>query len=81
MEFYGLARHRAGRTAILIEATTLGEALVAADGMCPNLQAIREGRVAPEYLISLGGTRFIADLNAPLATGSCVLVLGADTGG
>ena len=81
VEFYGLARLRAGRVELLAEASTLAEALVAADAACPELRVIRDNALSPEYLVSLGGTRFTTDLNEPLADGVAVLVLGADAGG
>jgi molybdopterin converting factor small subunit len=81
VEFYGLARLRAGRAELWAEADTLREALAAADAACPELHALRDDVLAGEYLVSLGGVHFTADLNEPLADGDCVLVLGADAGG
>ncbi|MCI0701692.1 MAG: hypothetical protein L0241_11470 [Planctomycetia bacterium] len=81
VEFYGLARLRAGRTEFWVEATTLGAALAAADAACANLRSVSDNALSPGYLVSLGGTRFTADLNEPLTEGTAILVLGADSGG
>jgi molybdopterin converting factor small subunit len=81
VEFYGLARLRAGRAELLIEAATVGEALAAADAACPGLHTMRGGRLSLEYLVSVGGTRFTRDTRAPIPTGQPLLVLGADAGG
>ncbi|MBX9579162.1 MAG: hypothetical protein K2X87_02550 [Gemmataceae bacterium] len=78
VEFYGLARLRAGAAGAAVEAATVRDALRAA---CPGLAVVRDGRVAPEYLLSVGGGRFTADPDEPLADGDSLLVLGADAGG
>jgi molybdopterin converting factor small subunit len=81
VEFYGLARLRAGRAELAAEAGTVREALAAAQAACPGLHALRDNRVSPEFLVSLGGTRFTTNLDEPLADGAAVLILGADAGG
>ena len=81
VEFYGLARLRTGRAELWVEANTLGSALAAADAACPDLRAVRDGALSPEYLVSLGGTRFTRDLSDQLPAGGCVLLLGADASG
>jgi molybdopterin converting factor small subunit len=81
VEFYGLARLRAGRAELWVEANTLGAALAAADAACPGLRCVRDAAVSSEYLVSLGGTRFTGDLSERLPAGGCVLLLGADAGG
>ena len=81
VEFYGVARLRAGRTGFEVVAVTIGEALGVADAACPGLSCLRDGRLAPEYLISTGNGQFTPDLTAPLADGEAVLVFGADAGG
>jgi molybdopterin converting factor small subunit len=80
VEFYGLARLRAGIAETGVVAATVGEALEAveeATGLC----AIAGDAVAREFLVSLGGTRFTTDLGQSLADGDCLLILGADAGG
>ena len=81
VEFYGLARLRAGVAELTAEAGTVGEALGAAQAACPGLRVLRDSRVSPEFLVSVGGRRFTADPDEPLADGDAVLVLGADAGG
>jgi sulfur-carrier protein len=81
VEFYGLARLRAGRTDLRCVATTVGEALAAADAACPDLHAHSDNALSPQYRISVGGKRFTEDLSEPLVEGDVLLVLGADAGG
>lgn len=81
VEFYGLARRRAGRAELVVEAGTVRAALEAVGVACLGLTAIRDNRLSPEFLVSVGGTRFTADLDEPLADGAALLILGADAGG
>lgn len=78
VELYGLARLRAGVAEATVAAGTVGDALAVA---CPGLGVIRDGRVSPEYLVSVGGGRFVTDPATPLNDGDVLLVLGADAGG
>src|SRR5262245_21579419 len=57
LEFYGQARHRAGRAELSAEAATVGAALAAADAACPGLRVLRDNGLSPEYLVSVGGKR------------------------
>lgn len=81
VEFYGLARRRAGIAEIEVEADTVGSALEAIARECPGSALLHEGRIAGEFLISLGGRRFVEDLKRAVPVGVCLLVLGADSGG
>jgi molybdopterin converting factor small subunit len=81
IEFYGLARLRAGRMGFEVVAATVGEALGAADTACPGLSCVRNGRLATEYLLSTGAGQFTPDLTTLLVEGDTVLVFGADAGG
>jgi molybdopterin converting factor small subunit len=81
VEFYGLARLRAGRPELLVDARTVGAALTLADAACPDLRSRRDAGLAPEYRVSVGGRYFTDNLGEPLAEGDSVLVLGADAGG
>lgn len=80
VEFYGVARFRAGCAEVLVAAATLGEALAAVDELCPQLGAVHDGKLAASYLVSLGGVRFTTDLSEPVA-GTGVILFGADAGG
>jgi len=81
VEFYGLARLRTGRTVLRCTATTIGEALAAADVACPMLHARSDNSLSPEYRVSVGGKRFTEDLAEPLVEGDSLLLFGADAGG
>ena len=81
VEFYGLARQRAGFAELAVGAGTVRGALDAVLAACPDLQVVRDDGVAPEYLLSLNGVRFTKDLDAVLADGDALLILGADAGG
>ena len=76
VEFFGLARARAGQAEATVDAATLGEALAQA---CPWL--VQEGRLAAGWLASLDGERFLGHLGEALPDGARVLVLQADAGG
>lgn len=71
IEFYGMARRRAGRAELRVTATTVAEALVSAgiDG------------TSPQYLFSVNAGPFLSDLHAALKPGDHVVVIPADAGG
>jgi molybdopterin converting factor small subunit len=83
VEFFGVPRLRAGRPELTVAAATAGEALAAVVGTCPALAGICQpnGRLAPQYLLSLDGERFVTDLSQPLRPGDRLLLLSADAGG
>ena len=81
VEFYGLARLRAGRAELAVEASTIGEALAAADAACPELRSRSDTGVSPQYRVSVGGRHFTENPDEPLAGGEALVVLGADAGG
>jgi molybdopterin converting factor small subunit len=83
VEFYGVARLQAGRKELAVSAATAGAVLAAVVEACPALAAVRgpDGRLAPQYLLSLDGERFVTDLAQPLRPGDRLLLLSADAGG
>lgn len=81
VEFYGLARSRAGTATVTVTAATVGEALEAVAVACPGLQMLRAPQVSPHYLVALGGERFATNPDRQLVEGDSLLVLGADAGG
>lgn len=83
VEFYGVPRMRAGRAEVTVSASTVAEVLAAVALACPALSdAVQtEGRLAPHYLLSLDGERFITDLDQALLPGDRLLFLSADIGG
>jgi sulfur-carrier protein len=83
IEFYGMPRMRAGRAELRVSAATAGEALAAIVAACPALADLRrpDGRLAPHYLLSLDGERFVTDLAETLPNDARLLLLSADAGG
>jgi molybdopterin converting factor small subunit len=83
VEFYGIPRQRAGRAEVHVSARTVAELLEAIEATCPGLGSLRraDGRLAPHFLLSLGGRAFIADPERELHAGERLLLLSADAGG
>lgn len=82
IELFGIPRHRAGIGEVVVAPGTIREALVSLQQTCPNLRdLIRDGGLAPQYLLSVDGLSFIGDLNQVLAPGSHLILLSADVGG
>jgi molybdopterin converting factor small subunit len=82
VEFFGIPRERAGREELAVRAATVAEALAAVERACPGLTGLlREGRLAPHYLLSVNGHHFEADLRQPVQPGDRLLLLSADAGG
>ena len=83
VEFFGLPRARAGRAEMTVAAATAGEALTAILAACPALADLcrSDGRLAPHYLLSLDGERFVINLAETLPPGARLLLLSADAGG
>lgn len=83
VEFYGIPRERAGLAALDVDAYNAVELLLALEDMCPGLGRLigPDGALAPEYLLSLNGEEFLADLGHVLEPGDRLLLLSADAGG
>jgi molybdopterin converting factor small subunit len=83
IELFGVARLRAGRVALDVEARSLGEAFRALGSACPALApSVVEGdRLQPSYMVAVNGTQFTADPATPLAAGDVLVLLSADAGG
>jgi hypothetical protein len=83
VEFYGVPRQRAGRAELVVDADTAAAALARVAAACPDLGTLvtPTGRLAPLYLLSVDGERFVADLAEPLPAGTRLLLLSADAGG
>jgi molybdopterin converting factor small subunit len=83
IELFGVPRARAGRKDLIVSAATAGEALIAAIKECPGLAEVcRSDRsLAPQYLLSLDGKRFVTDLSELLSSGDRLLIFSADAGG
>jgi molybdopterin converting factor small subunit len=83
VEFYGIPRHRAGRSELAVPAGTVAQVLAAVERACPALAGLRlaSGRLAPHYLLSVDGRHFVAEPQERLRAGERVLLLSADAGG
>jgi molybdopterin converting factor small subunit len=83
VEFFGIPRLRAGRAELAVPAGTVAEVLRRIEGECPGLAGLvnADGRLAPHYLLSINGERFVNTLDALLRPGDRLLLLSADAGG
>jgi molybdopterin converting factor small subunit len=83
VEFFGVPRARAGCADVTVSAATVAEALAAVAAACPQLADVvrPDGRLAPHYLLSRDGERFVSGLAEPLRDGERLLLLSADAGG
>lgn len=82
VELFGMPRHRAGVAELTVMARTVGDLLEAVARDCPGLAGLVEsGRLAPQYLLSINGQRFVSNLSAVLHASDRVLLLSADVGG
>jgi len=83
IELFGIARARAGREAVDVEAASLGAAFRALAEACPSLvpEVLVDGRLTEGFLANLNGERFVADAALPLSRADTLLILGAQAGG
>ena len=87
VEFYGIARQRAGVARAEIdlpgENATLEAAFAELSAVYPGLrtECIAEGRLRSGFSANLGGERFVSDPATLLSAGDCLLILSADAGG
>jgi molybdopterin-guanine dinucleotide biosynthesis protein A len=83
VEFYDVARLRAGVASIEVEAATLGDALREAAARVPSLvpDVIRDGRLVEHWRANVDGDAFVEDPATPLRNESSVLLLSAQAGG
>jgi molybdopterin converting factor small subunit len=84
IELFGIARARAGREVVDVEAGSLGEAIRALAAACPGLApdvVDGEGRLNESFLASLNGAVFVRDEATPLEAEDKLLILGAQSGG
>jgi len=83
IELFGIARARAGRETLEVEARSLGDAIRALARECPGVvpEIVEDGRLTDGYLASLNGDRFVKDPTLKLATKDTLLILGAQAGG
>ncbi len=83
VEFFGIPRQRAGCAELAVEAGTVAEVLAAVQRACPGLTGLvrPDGRMAPHYLLSVDGQRFVTEPKEHLPPGARLLLLSADAGG
>ena len=88
VEFYGLARQRAGVSEIELalgnRETTLGDVLErigAAARSFGESGLVAGGRLDPTLAANLDGQRFVSDPATPIRDGQSLLILSADAGG
>jgi molybdopterin-guanine dinucleotide biosynthesis protein A len=78
IEFVGRPRRLAGVDAVEVPVGTLAEVL----GHAPDsLDLVAGDRVAPPYLVSLGGRDFVRDARIPIGPGERVVVIDSGAGG
>jgi molybdopterin converting factor small subunit len=83
VEFFGIARQRAGLAEIEVHAATPREAMRRLEAACPELlgSLLRSGALSREYRLSLNGVGFSLSLDDELSDGAHLLLLSADAGG
>jgi molybdopterin converting factor small subunit len=83
IELFGIARARAGRETLDVEAGSLGDAIRALARECPGVvpEVVADGRLTEGYLASLNGDRFVANPSLRLERDDTLLILGAQAGG
>jgi molybdopterin-guanine dinucleotide biosynthesis protein A len=78
LELLGRARLALGRRELEVPVGTLAEVLA---HVRPALELVEDGRVAPPFLVSLDGRRFLREVSVPIGPGEHVVVLDASVGG
>jgi molybdopterin converting factor small subunit len=82
VEFFGVARQRAGISDLEVKADTLGQLLGALVLRIPSLaDLIIVDRLHSAMVANLNGDRFVDDPGTPLGEKDRVLILSADVGG
>jgi molybdopterin converting factor small subunit len=77
VEFYGLARRRAGVAGTEVAAGTVRAALAEVAQAFPALNDL----AGKHFLVSMNGERFVIDVDEPIPVGSRLLIFSADAGG
>jgi hypothetical protein len=83
VEFFGMPRFRAGRSELRVAAGSIADVLAQVEHACPGLVPMvrADGRLAPHYLLSRDGQRFVTDVTEKIGAGERLLLLSADAGG
>ncbi len=82
VEFYAMARRRAGTDSVLLTAQTVAEALHVVADSFPGLAELSRGPDSSSpYLVSVNAGPFLQDWDTALIDGDRLLILSADAGG
>jgi sulfur-carrier protein len=87
VEFFGMARQRAGVAELQLDAPVgglqLGDALCELAVRLPQLgrEMISDSRLHPSFTANIDGRRFVSDPATVICDGQCLLILSADAGG
>ncbi len=87
IEFFGLARQRAGVSELLLQVPSgqlpLADVLAAVAREAPQLNGpwIAGGRLHSSLAANIDGQRFVSDPATPIRDGQSLLILSADAGG
>jgi molybdopterin converting factor small subunit len=84
VELYGLLRARAGCEVLTLSASSVAEALAAAEARCPALAGLLvdgRGRPRPDYRVALRGGAIVDDPDTLLSEGDALVLLSAHAGG
>jgi molybdopterin converting factor small subunit len=84
VELTGVARLRAGRAHVDLEASNLAEALARLIERCPGVVpdvVSCDGELGRHFIVSLNGGPFSRDRALALADGDRLLIVGAQSGG
>jgi molybdopterin converting factor small subunit len=83
VEFFGVARSRAGVAKMTLDAGCLRDVLTQLQEQIPSLAelCIANDELAPGWLLNINGAAFTRDLNTSLNDGDSVLMMPADVGG
>ena len=83
VEFFGIARARAGVATTRASGTCLGDVRSSLSRRFPGLAetCIDEHRLRPGFTANLNGERFVTASETPLVQGDTVLLMSMDAGG
>jgi molybdopterin converting factor small subunit len=81
IELFGVPRMRAAKSELEISAASLGEAIAELDRVCPELEILERGTIAPRYLIAVNGRAFTRDPVLVLEDGDVLVIVSAQAGG
>ena len=83
VEFFGIARQRAGVAQVEVDAANMGEAFDRLAARFPHWAeaCLSDGKLMPAFLANVNTTAFVAKRDHPLQDGDHLLILAADVGG